>query len=429
MRNSSYSSATVTAAAVAATHSKKNRGRHSFPAHCVFMTRLLMLLLCGGSAIGTHAQKKEIGRARDILKSRRNPAEAERIINGLLKDSANRQDKRIYALWFESVHQQYLSVNEKLYMKQRQDTAQFFGLTRRLFNVAFALDSIDAAPDKKGRIDTEYRKDNAQQLNAYRPNLFFGGIYHIRKGDYQQAFDFLETYLDCAGQPLFGTYQLDSTDKRRAEAAHWATFCGYKLHNPLYTLRYRHLALSDTARAMATLQYVAEARQWLNDDSLYMETLRMGFTRNPQNEYFFPHLMDYYNAHNQYEEALHLADQALATNQEQPLFLLAKATTLLSLKRYDECLAVSKSLIALCDTMPEAYYHAGAATLNKALVTNARRNKKQTQELYSQARQYMERYQQLAPEQKQKWGPALYRIYLNLNMGKQFDEIDRLLRK
>ena len=41
----------------------------------------------------------------------------------------------------------------------------------------------------------------------------------------------------------------------------------------------------------------------------------------------------------------------------------------------------------------------------------------------------MERYRQLAPDQKQKWAPVLYTIYLNLNMGKEFDEIDRLMKK
>ena len=40
----------------------------------------------------------------------------------------------------------------------------------------------------------------------------------------------------------------------------------------------------------------------------------------------------------------------------------------------------------------------------------------------------MERYRELAPEELRKWGPALYRIYLNLNMGRQFDEIDRMLK-
>ncbi len=40
----------------------------------------------------------------------------------------------------------------------------------------------------------------------------------------------------------------------------------------------------------------------------------------------------------------------------------------------------------------------------------------------------MERYRVLAPKEKDKWAPVLYRIYLNLNLGKQFDEIDHLLK-
>ena len=60
---------------------------------------------------------------------------------------------------------------------------------------------------------------------------------------------------------------------------------------------------------------------------------------------------------------------------------------------------------------------------------DSRRQKKQIRKLYQQAQSYMETYRQLAPEMKEKWGPALYRIYFNLNLGKQFDEIDRLLKK
>ena len=49
--------------------------------------------------------------------------------------------------------------------------------------------------------------------------------------------------------------------------------------------------------------------------------------------------------------------------------------------------------------------------------------------LYRKALPYMERYRKLAPQAKNKWGPALYRIYLMLNMGKEFDEIDALLNE
>ena len=99
------------------------------------------------------------------------------------------------------------------------------------------------------------------------------------------------------------------------------------------------------------------------------------------------------------------------------------------MERYDESIALSDTLIALNDSLAEAYYNAGTAYINKALKLHPLREKKQLRQTYSQARPYMERYRQLAPAQKQKWGPGLYRIYLNLNMGKQFDEIDRLLKK
>ena len=375
------------------------------------------------------AQKKELSQARTILKSGKNGGEAERLMTGLLKDSVNRDNKRIYAIWYEAVMMQYQDINEKLYTKQKQDTAQFYELTRRLFSVAETLDSLDMKPDQKGRVDLEYRKSHAEQLMKYRPNLFYASTYYVRKADFQKAYTFCEAYLDCINQPLFTDYRLEETDTRLPEAAYWATYTGYRMADPVLTLRYRHQALRDTAKAAFTLQYMAEARRWLKDDSLYVETLAEVFHRYPQNAYFFPRLMDYYTARNAYGEALKIADYALEANDTSALFLYAKATVLFNLERYDESIALSDTLIALNDSLPEPYYNAGTCYLNKALQLHPLREKTQMTQMYQKARPYMERYRQLAPLEKQKWGPALYRIYLNLNMGKQFDEIDRLLKK
>lgn len=373
--------------------------------------------------------RQELSQARTILKSKRGVEQAEQLMTKLLKDSANREDKRIYALWYESVLMQYQAVNEKLYMKQRQDTAQFFELTRRLFTVAEALDSLDMRPDKKGRVAPEYRKDNAAQLMKFRPNLFFGSTYYIRKSNFKQAYNFAEAYMDCARQPLFQSYRLDSTDSRMPEAAYWATYSGYRMNDPVLTLRHRFLALKDTSHCDFTLQYMAEARRWLKDDSLYLETLKEGFRRYPSNSYFFPRLMDYYTAHGDNEEALDVVNRVLEMNDTSRLYLYAKSTVLFNLGSYDECIALSDTLIKWNDSIPDPYYNAGTSYLNKALKLHPLREKKQLRATYQKARPYMERYRQLAPDQKQKWGPALYRIYLNLNMGRQFDEIDRLLKQ
>lgn len=393
---------------------------------CLLIVLSIIIYLFSMSPAG--AQKKELSQARTILKSGKGVEQAEKLMTGLLKDSANRENKRIYAVWYESVLMQYQAVNEKLYMKQRQDTAQFFQLTKRLFNVAEALDSLDMQPDKKGRVAPEYRRDNARTLSKYRPNLFFASTYFVRKGDFQQAFEFSEAYIDCTRQPLFTGYNLDSTDTRLPEAAYWATYSAYRQQDAVRTLRYRDLALRDTSKTQYTLQHIAEARHWLKDDSLYMETLREGFFRFPRNPYFFPRLMDYYMSRDDNQRALEIVDHVLAANDSTQLTLFAKATVLFNLDRLDESIAVSQQIIALNDSMPDPYYNIGICYMNKALGLNPLSEKKAQRKLYQQARQYMERYRQLAPDEKRKWGPALYRIYLNLNMGRQFDEIDKLLK-
>lgn len=397
--------------------------------------KYVLLLLFGMCWTECFAQKpkvnnvrRDLSQARTILKSGKGVEQAEKLMTGLLKDSANRDNKRIYAVWYESVLMQYQAVNEKLYMKQRQDTAQFFQLTKRLFEVAEALDSLDMQPDKKGRVAPEFRKDNARTLSKYRPNLFFASTYFVRKGDFQKAFDFGEAYIDCIRQPLFSDYGLDSTDTRLHEAAYWVTYSAYRQQDAVRTLRYRDLALRDTAKAVYTLQFIAEARHWLKDDSLYMETLREGFYRYPRNSYFFPRLMDYYTSRGDNQRALETVNHALAANDSTELTLFAKATVLFNLGQLDESIAVSKALLQRNDTLPDPYYNIGVCYMNKALALSPVRDKKALRRVYQQARQYMERYRELAPEELRKWGPALYRIYLNLNMGRQFDEIDRMLK-
>lgn len=384
---------------------------------------------CEAQTKKVNSVRQNISEARTILKSGRGGDQAERLMTDLLKDSVNREDKRIYAVWYDAVLMQYLAVNEKLYMKQRQDTAQFLDLTRRLFNVATALDSLDMRPDKKGRVAPEYRRDHARQLSTYRPNLFAAVTYFVRKGDYVKAYDYGETYIATARQPLFSDLRLDSTDSRMPEAAYWTTYSGYRQQDAVRTLRYRQLALRDTSKTAYTLQYIAEARRWLKDDSLYLETLRQGFRDYPRNPYFFPRLMDYYTSHKDYHRALRVVNCALEANDSSQLTLFAKATVLFDLGHFDESIRVSEQLLERNDTMPEPYYNIGSCYMNKALALSPLREKKQQRRFYQQARQYMERYRQLAPDERQKWGPALYRIYLNLNMGRQFDEIDRLLNQ
>jgi tetratricopeptide (TPR) repeat protein len=390
---------------------------------------LIIFTLHYSLLIPVSAQRRQIADAEALLKKGKDFAKVEKMMTDLLKDSANQSNLRIYDVWLESVERQYGELNEKMYKRQAVDTTTLFMLTHRIFTVALRLDSLDMRPDKKGRVDPQYRKGNAQRLSDYRPNLFFGGAHHLRKGNFMTAFDFFEMYIDCARQPLFSDYDLLNTDSRMGEAAYWATYCGYRMDDPVLTLRHYELARRDTTKLEYTLQYAAEAWKKIGDEARYGELLWEGFAFFPQSAYFFPRLMDDYTRKGNYDQALMVVDEALKTDSLDELFLFAKSTILLNLGRYAESLDYSKRLLAVDSQMADAYYNAGTACVNIALSMDSRKQKKQIRKMYQTAQPYMETYRQLVPEAIEKWGPALYRIYFNLNLGKQFDEIDKILKK
>lgn len=89
------------------------------------------------------AQKKEITAARDQVKAGKDLNKAQASMEKLLKDSANLGNKKIWVTLFDAVRKQYEQGNEKLYLKQKYDTAQLFNLGRQMFLIAQGLDSVE----------------------------------------------------------------------------------------------------------------------------------------------------------------------------------------------------------------------------------------------------------------------------------------------
>lgn len=376
-----------------------------------------------------NAQRKEIGQARTFMKSGKNFDRAEKLMRDLLKDSANQGNVKIHSILCDALRKQYEAGNMKMYLKQKMDTAQLFHLTRNMFMAFETLDSLDAQPNKKGVVKPRYRDKNAQFLNTYRMNLFNGGVFFIRKQDYLTAYKMFDTYIDCAQQPLFTSYNYPGSP----EAAYMTVFCGYKMQNPDLTLKYADMALEDTTHREFTYEYLTEIYKQLDDQERYVQTLRDGFFQYKDNQYFFTYLMDHYNAVQQSDSAMTIVDAALEHDPTSELFLFAKSNLLLNTGKYDECIALCDTMIARNDSLADFYYNAGVAYMNQAFIIqrdqkmNAKTRKK-VSEKYNKAKNYIERYRLLAPDQKDKWAAALYNIYLQLNMGKQFEEIDKLLR-
>lgn len=377
-------------------------------------------------------QKKTMTQVKDYIKSGKNLDKAEKLMTDLLNDSLSRGNEKVWLLLFESQRKQYDQGNEKLYLKEKYDTTALFLVGKRMFDTLEGLDSLDRLPDARGKVKLKYRDRSAELLNIYRPNLFNGGVFFMKKHDFSRAYDFFDTYINSAVKPMFARYQYAERDKRLPEAAYWASYCGYKLEKPQLTLRHTYQALKDSVHLPYMLQYLAETYKLEKDTARYVQTLKDGFSKYPKFPFFFPRLIDYYSHIGAYDEAMKSCDEALQTDSVNTLFRYAKSSLLLTMGRYKQSFAISKALIAENDTLADAYLNAGLALFDQAVELDKKTqsgSKKYNQilELYRKAMPYLEKYRAMAPDQKDKWALPLYTIYLNLNMGKQFDEIDKLI--
>ena len=388
--------------------------------------------------MGMMAQKKQLSQARDILKEGKHPEKAESLMMELLKDSANRNNIKIWNVLFNAQTMRYEQYNEKIYVQKGQDTLALFNTASKMFISALAIDSIDAMPDAKGRVVPKYRQHNASYLNVIRPNLFNGGVYLIKKNKLNDAIPFFEQYIDCARRPLFAAYDYSHNDRYLSQAAYWAMYCSNQLGYYDDVLAYYKFAINDTLHLSSVLQYCSEALYHKSDTDAYVSELHKGFEMYPTHPYFFPRLVEYYGQSKQYDNAMQVVDKALETDSTNTLFRFAKSNVCLNTKRYDECIAICDKLLAEGNQMADAYYNAGLAYFNKAIDIEkklmsshkSRTQRKQCQEqrekFYRQSLSYLDTYRYMAPDKQSLWSVPLYTIYLSLNMGAEFEEIEKL---
>lgn len=395
-----------------------------------FALMFLMLM----SPVAASAQKKEIQTAKDQVKAGKNLDQAAASMKKLLADSANRTNRKIWTIYFDAVRKQYEQGNEKLYLKQKYDTAQLFNYTRQLFEVAFQYDSVETAPDKKGRRDFEFRKGHSDYLAHIRSNLYNGGIWFLNKKKYPDAYKFFDCYIECASQPMFKQRNYGEKDKHLPTAAYYAVYSGYKMKDPKATLHHSYEALKDTVHYNYMLQYLAETYMLEKDTARYVASLKEGFKRVPTFPYFFPRLVEYYVVRNQLDSAMTVVNEALTVVPDSDVYLAAKSNLLLEQGKLQECIEVSKKVIEVNQKLGDPYYNAGICYFNLAVEQdknshNSRKVKEQVEENYKKALPYLVKYREMEPKEQGKWAFPLYTIYLNLNMGKEFDEIDKIMKK
>ncbi|MBO4642477.1 MAG: hypothetical protein J5661_06440 [Bacteroidaceae bacterium] len=373
--------------------------------------------------------------ARLALKTRANqPAAKQGLLGALTRPELSNKDKcKIYYTAAELDESSNSLINQQAFLKQKYDSAALFNTVLSIYDNLILCDSVDIIPNANGNVKLKYRGRTRDMMLKHRRNLLTGGVFFLKKSDWASAYRYFDNYLRTNGNP---------SDTLLPKVYYWATLCGHKLKDAPKILKYVDQAIegTDSATKPVLQEYKCRSYQTLGNEKMWLQELHAGIYKYPNHDYFFVNLLDYYNQHSQFDEGLALADSLLHIHRDKPLYWYAKCLLSLNKEDYDNCIAYSDSCINLDANYADAYYNKSISYCNKALYAQEAlkgknqldeslvEERKKIKELYLLARSPMEKVRQLQPENLTRWAQPLYRIYLYLNMGDEFDEIDKLLK-
>lgn len=361
----------------------------------------------------TMTMKKRFREAHSSIKAGSGQENIERILLDsmalpTITDKIKAEGYHLCALLEQSMND---GLNMKAYLKQNLDTIKLYNTILSIYRHTLKSDSLD----EKGRFEDKNRKLRA----LHRENLLGGGKFLYRKAKWSEAYSFFDMFLKTS------TADMDSVLGR---VAYWATVCGMNVDNPYHVLEYVNtaIALSPEALQPALAEYKARSYVHIGDSSRWLEVLEEGVDRYPAHNYFFLNLMDYYMRHGQAERGLAVTDSLLRTVGDRAVYWFAMSMFALAQGDYEKCVAMSDECLKREPDNVDALYNKGISLLNMTLEEKSQSRRRV---LFRHALEPMERVRELSPDDLQRWGNPLYRIYLNLNMGKKFEEIDKLLER
>ena len=388
----------------------------------------MVLLLAAGF---TFAQEKNVKEAKSIANEvKPNFAQAEKLINGALtnaetKDNAETWD--VAGFIQKRINEKEM---ENAYLRKPYDTLKVYNSALNMCKYYFKCDELAQIPNEKGKIKNKYRKSNSAAILAARPNLINGGIQFFNLDKNKEALDFFATYVDVAINPMFEKENLLQTDTVLPQIAYYASLAAAKMEDYPSVLKYAPYAKEDKEVGKYAMEFISTALKAQGDTIKWIASLKDGIQKYPEHSFFFGHLIDYYSNNNKFDEAMQFADDMLAKDPNNTFYLYVKGYLYHNMKDYDKAIEFYKKTI---EVDPNLIYCLQAQDFSEKATTDVNDPKYKEDQatlkvFYEKARPNYEKARELKPDQKDLWLNGLYRVYYNLQMGPEFDEIDKMMQ-
>ena len=396
------------------------------------MKKVLFTVALMFGAFVASAQQSVVKEAKSLMK--KDPAAAAQMIEAALTNSETANDPNTWQVAGDIQKTMYDEENMKMYLPGGQaDMPKMYNAMFKMFEYYLKCDDVEQAGVANGTVKkAKLRKKNAENLLKVRTNLSNGGVEAFNANDYEGAQKYFGLFVDVVDHPMFA----DQAAALKADTLN-TLFANYAamaagMRDPkdvASVIKYGNIGKENASEGWRALMFMAEVygNKESGDSIKWLETIKEGAQRFPEQDFFVGNIMDYYLQRGMVDEGLAQIDQLLASN-EKPYFLYVKGVLLYEKKDYEAAhAALDKVIAAGGDLAAEAYSKKGDIYFfpaqqiveeNSSLNIDDPKynaNEAKIKEAYELAKPFYEKAKELEPDNQQIWGQMLLRIYWTLN--------------
>lgn len=320
--------------------------------------------------------------------------------------------------------------------------------------VEFATTSykLDNTPNLKGVAKPKFNEDNTRTVESCTDYYFYAG-YFLSNSDKPGAAKYFNKHLALLDNPMIVGKKaeiLANKKKDYEQCAFFSSIINHELKNYDGLLETVDYALGNPEYAHDL--YLMKADAYLEgkqDTVMYVNVLKDAIENVENNTNFADALVSVFSNNGNHAEALKIADELIARNRKNPTAWYMKGYVNQSMlndyaaarEAFSELLALEPDNLLGNANMAHAWTNEAIVRrqngdfklLEKKTVTpnqQAAYDKQlaEFQSYYQNARPYMEKVREIAPERSKVWAPALQQIYYNLGMQAEADAMDDVMR-
>ena len=365
------------------------------------------------------------------------PVGATNALKPVLKNSLVNKDAYVWYVSASAKQAVIANENNKRVEGAAYDEAKLYSYTYDLGYDLEMCEKCDMMPDAKGRVKPRYAEFLKMSYMQQYGQFYNAGAYYYGNEDYEKAYDLFKMFIDTADR----LYKLEVMSKDTVNvpvAAYNMSLCGMQLQNYEMVLTHVDMAFANEQMAPTAFRYKTVATVELGDTVAWLDLCKEGTVRFPDDAYFSQSLIQYYDSHNEQDKLSALADELIASDPENPLYVYLKAYIPHQKEDLDTAIEWYIKTLEVDPNYENALSNLARCYMQKAYLYDSSRStklndKKQLAKdkeilngYYSQAVPLLEKLRANCPDKTELWLSFLTNCYYNLNNSAKVKELEKL---